>query len=60
MKAIRDWIDEMNEECESENTANINHINEEFLANNEPGHWDIIYQTEDASISIVVICHRIG
>lgn len=59
MKAIRDWIDEMNEN-ECINVAHTDHITEEFLANTEPGYWDEIYQTNDACVSIVIICHRIA
>lgn len=60
IKAIRDWIEEMNEEYMNVGHSHIDHITEEFLANTEPGYWDEIYQTSDACVSIVVICHRIA
>ena len=47
MKAIHDWIAEMNEEY-------IDHITEEFLANR---YYDEIYMSNDACFSIV---HRIA
>lgn len=58
--AMRDWIDEMNEDETSRNMADVSHITEEFLANTEPGYWDEIYNTEDGYVSIVVVCHRIA
>ena len=58
MKAIRDWIDEMNEDTHG--TTDIDHITEEFLANTEPGYYDEIFMSNDACFSVVVVCHRIA
>jgi len=63
LKAIRDWIAEMNEDYPSNYNvcgSGIDHITEEFLANTEPGYLDEIYQSDNACFSIVVVCHRIA
>ena len=58
MKAISEWIAEMNEDTPG--TTTIDHITEEFLANTEPGYYDEIFMSNDACFSVVVVCHRIA
>jgi len=54
--AIQDWIASVSDDDD----GNILHITEEFLANTEPGYYEEVFMSRDASFSIVVSCLRVA
>ena len=54
--AIHDWIVTVTDD----DLGNFLHITEEFLVKMEPGYYEEVFMSGDASFSIVVSCLRVA